>query len=87
MTSSSSIRNDFYRQMDALLNQPAGSVTGSELLQEFKEWDSLAVLDFMMMASSEFKSDVEPSDLAACKTVSDLADVVFASQAASEPKV
>lgn len=70
-------RERFYHSLEQMLNLPAGSIHGSEDLRELKSWDSLAILEFMTMASMEYDSDVEPADLAECKTVDDLAGVVF----------
>ena len=76
-------REDFYSKLGEMLGLPVGSIKGSQDVRELKSWDSLAILEFMTMASMEYDSDVEPTDLAECRTVDDLADVVAASRTAT----
>lgn len=68
----------FFRKLDGLLSLPAGSVKGEQLLTDLPTWDSLTILEFMVLADSDYESDVQPADIAACKTVADLADMTFA---------
>ncbi len=69
--------NEFYRKMEGLLNVPAGSVAGDQKLSTLKSWDSLTILEFIVLADNDYKSDVQPSDIANCKTVDDLAQLTF----------
>ena len=70
-------RNDFYREIDVMLKLPAGTVQGNQSLAGLAGWDSLAVIDFMMLASSDYGSDVEPSEIFECQTVDDLAQLTL----------
>ena len=72
---------DFYRKMERLLNVPAGSVKGEQELQTLKSWDSLTILEFIVLADDDFKSEVQPADITNCKTVDDLAQLTFAHSA------
>ena len=67
----------FYRKMDQLLNIPTGSVQGSQALSSLKNWDSLTILEFIVLADTEFQRDLQPSQIAACKTVDDLAELTL----------
>ena len=73
--------NQFYRKMEGLLNAPAGSVKGNPELQTLKHWDSLTILEFIVLADSDFKSDVQPADITSCRTVDDLAQLTIAHSA------
>ena len=70
---------EFYLKLDSLLNLPPGSVVGEQSLNELASWDSLAILEFMILASSDYGRDVQPSDIADCETVDDLAQVTTSS--------
>ena len=71
-------RQDFYHKMDNLLNVAPGSVQGSQELSSLQSWDSLTILEFIVLADSDYRSDVQASDIAGCKTVDELADLTFA---------
>lgn len=77
-------REKFYNNLEQMLAQPSGSIHGAQEVRTLEGWDSLAILEFMTMASVEYDSDVEPTDLEECNTVDDLANVVFASRSSSK---
>lgn len=70
-------KESFYRKMDVLLNVPKGSVGGSQELRTLKSWDSLTILEFIVLADEQYQSNVQPGDIADCKTVDDLAELTF----------
>ena len=70
-------RDAFYRKMGELLNAGVGSLQGSDELKKLKSWDSLAVLEFIVLADEQYGSDVQPAEIAACRTIDDLADLTF----------
>ncbi len=80
-------RDDFYRKMEGLLNVPAGSVRGNEELKDLKSWDSLTILEFIVLADNDYKSEVQPTDITECKTVDDLARVTFAQSSLHNERV
>ena len=71
-------KENFCRKMDQLLNIPAGSVKEQQELKALKNWDSLTVLEFIVLADTDYSSDLQPADIASCKTVGDLAQLTFA---------
>ena len=75
-------KDDFYRKMEGLLNVGDGSVAGHQELKTFQSWDSLTILEFIVMADNDYKSDVQPGDIAGCKTVDDLAQLTFTNSSA-----
>ena len=74
-------KNEFYRKMEGLLNVSQGSITGTQQLSSLKSWDSLTILEFIVLADTDYKSDVQPTDITACNTIADLADLTFAHSA------
>jgi acyl carrier protein len=79
ITSLSSNKQDFYEKLERLLNMSSGSVEGSQLLRDLKGWDSLTILEFIVMADTDYRRDVQPSEIAACQTVDDLAGLTLLS--------
>lgn len=69
--------------MDQLLHLPAGSVKEQQELKGLNNWDSLTILEFIVMADTDYNSDLQPAAIAACKTVDDLAQLTFAHSALS----
>lgn len=72
-----SSKPEFYGKMESLLNIPAGSVQGYQSLSTLKSWDSLTILEFIVMADNEYQANLEPSAIAACQTVDDLAELTL----------
>ena len=77
-------RKHFYQSLETLLVLSPGSIQPDTTLQSLKGWDSLALLEFMTMASMDYGKDVEPTDLVTCDTASDLAEVLDAARSSSE---
>lgn len=69
--------------MDQLLNMPAGSVQIHQELTALKNWDSLTILEFIVMADTDYGSDLQPAAIAACKTVDELAQLTLSAAAAN----
>jgi len=68
--------SEFYLKLDEMLELPAGTLQGNEVLEQLEGWDSVAVITFIAMADSEFGAMLPPKEIAACHSVSDLADLV-----------
>lgn len=69
---------EFYRKLEGLLHAPPNSIQGSAELSKFKAWDSLTILEFMVLIDTDYGSDIQPAQIAECKTVNDLAQLVLA---------
>ena len=66
-------RNIILMEMDEILGLGAGTIRGSEKLDELENWDSTALISFLAMA--EANSGVSVSslhDVVNCSTVADL---------------
>ena len=68
--------SEFYLKLDEMLDLPPGTLKGNEALEEVEGWDSVAVITFIAMADSEFGAMLPPKEIAACRSVSDLLDLV-----------
>ena len=67
--------NEFLLLLDELLEQEPGSVRKSDTLESIG-WNSLAVLGLMGLADERFGVSLQPSKIAACKSVTDLLELV-----------
>jgi acyl carrier protein len=65
-------RVEFFREMDEILGLPAGTVRGDEKLEELENWDSTALVSFLVLAESNSNASVSLGDVANCSTVGDL---------------
>ena len=65
-------RNEFLLLLDELLELEPGTVKGSETLDGLEGWNSLAVISFMALVDEHFGISVQPRQIAACTTVTDL---------------
>jgi acyl carrier protein len=75
-------KEEFFRKMDNLLNTAPGTVHSGQALSSLESWDSLTILEFIVMADNDYSSDVLPADIAGCKTVDELAELTFAKSSA-----
>jgi acyl carrier protein len=64
--------NEFLLLLDELLELEPGTVKGSETLDSLEGWNSLAVISFMALVDEHFGISVQPRQIAACTTVTDL---------------
>ena len=63
--------SDFLLQMDQILGLPAGTVRAHQKLEELENWDSTALISFMVLAESN-NADISPDQIVDCSTVNDL---------------
>lgn len=63
---------EFYRLLDEVLELPAGTLSGSERLEDIDTWDSLAVISFIALVDEHFGTIIESEKLAQAQSVADL---------------
>ncbi len=66
-------KKEFLGQLEEILQEDPGTLTGSELLDKVAGWDSLAVVSFIAMVDENLGIAVSPKEIAECKSVNDLA--------------
>ena len=69
-------RGEMLRSLEDLLEEPAGSLSGAELLGGLDKWNSLAMMGFMALVDERLGVTVSPRKFAACSTVDDLLSLV-----------
>ena len=66
-------RNEFYAEIETIVDRDSGSIKGPERLADLEAWDSLAVLSFIALADAKFGASLTAESLISCQTVDDLA--------------
>ncbi len=69
-------QNTFLLSLDELLELEPGTVKGSESLDSFENWNSLAVISLMALVDEHFGISLQPRQIAECETVADLTGLV-----------
>jgi acyl carrier protein len=69
-------KSEFYLKMEDALESSPGTVEGSQVLADLEGWDSTAVISFIAMIDSEYGVSLPAKEIAACRTVDDLFELV-----------
>lgn len=65
-------KQEFYAQLDEILENPAGTIKGNEQIADLERWDSLAAILFIAMLDQHLGLTVDASKVAECKSVENL---------------
>jgi acyl carrier protein len=65
-------KTEFLFQMDEILGLNAGTIRGSEKLDELRNWDSTALISFIVMAEDNSVGSIALNQVVTCSTVGDL---------------
>jgi len=68
--------SEFLRVLEEELALEPGAIHGDESLREVEWWDSMAALQFMALADEQLQVRVTADQLAKCKTVPDLLNIL-----------
>ena len=66
-------KQEFLNLLEDLFEFDHGTLTETDQLDQIPEWNSLAALGFIALMDEHFNVIVAPKDLAACKTIGNLA--------------
>lgn len=64
--------SEFLLQMDEILGLAPGTIRGDEKLEELDNWDSTALISFVVLAETNSGVSVSPEQIVTCSTVADL---------------
>jgi acyl carrier protein len=67
-------RPEFFALIDELLDLPAGTLKGPDVLED-NGWSSVSALGLMALGDEQFGVLVPPAKLAQCRTADDLASL------------
>jgi acyl carrier protein len=65
-------REKFLLEMDEILGLPAGTLNGQEKLDELETWDSIALINLIVLAETQNNASITPDQVVTCSTVADL---------------
>lgn len=65
-------RAEFLESLDELFELPAGTLRGSENLEDIEQWNSMAMIEFIALVDSNGGGKLSPRQIAGSTTVSDL---------------
>ena len=68
--------SDFLLLLDELMELPAGTLKGPEMLGSLNQWDSLASVGFIALVDRHLGMSVDPGKIAAAETINDLLALV-----------
>jgi acyl carrier protein len=71
-------RSEFYTTLDDILEIEIGTIRGDEKLGDLKNWDSLAVVNYIATCNGLFGVVLEGDRVKACQSVQDLITLVRA---------
>ena len=64
--------SEFLMQLDEILGLPAGTIRGDEKLDQLDNWDSTALISFVVLAETNSGVSISPEQIVTCSTVADL---------------
>jgi len=65
-------RDEFLLQMDEILGLPGGTVHAQQKLEDLENWDSTALISFIVLAETNSSVSISPDQIVNCSTVADL---------------
>jgi acyl carrier protein len=65
-------RDEFLLQMDEILGLPGGTVHAHQKLEDLENWDSTALISFIVLAETQSSVSISPDQIVSCSTVADL---------------
>jgi acyl carrier protein len=65
-------RDKFLREMDEILGLPTGTLRGREKLEELASWDSVALINLIVLVETQTDASITPDQVVTCSTVADL---------------
>ena len=64
--------DEFLLQMDEILGLPHGTVRAHQTLEELENWDSITLINFIVLAETNSSVSISPDQIVSCSTVADL---------------
>jgi len=65
-------REKFLLQMDEILGLSPGTLRGHEKLEDLATWDSIALINLIVLAETHNNASITPDQVVTCSTVADL---------------
>ena len=65
-------KDRFIILLSEVLERDENLIKATDDFRDYEEWDSLAVLSFMLMLEEEYKTGIDRKKLDECETINDL---------------
>jgi hypothetical protein len=65
-------REEFLLELDGILETPAGTLKGSEKLEDLEQWNSTALMGFIALADTNNGARISPRQVVNCVAINDL---------------
>jgi acyl carrier protein len=65
-------REKFLLEIDEILDLPAGTLRGDEKLEDIETWDSIALINLVVLAETQANASITPDQVLTCTTIADL---------------
>jgi len=65
-------REEFLLELADILELPAGSLTGTERLEDLAQWNSTAMIGYIALADTNNQTRIAPRQIVNCVTIDDL---------------
>jgi len=69
-------REDYLRLFEESIRVPPGSILETQTLKSLKQWDSMALVTFMVTVDGQLGSSISPEGIVKCETVGDLLNLL-----------
>jgi acyl carrier protein len=79
-------REEFLLEMDEILALPSGTLRGDEKLEELKNWDSVALVQLIILAETTTTAEIDFEQVVGCSTVADLLRLAGMDGTSLDPK-
>jgi acyl carrier protein len=66
----------FQREVERVLQIPAGSLRRDQTIRDLEHWDSLKLLEILILAEEQYGTVIDEDRLAQCVTVGDVLTLV-----------
>lgn len=77
-------REEFLLELDGILGLDAGTLRGTEKLEELEGWDSTALVGMIVLAESANDAQIALDEVVGCSTVGDLLRIAGVDGTAAE---
>ncbi|MGH9403385.1 MAG: acyl carrier protein [Terriglobia bacterium] len=78
--------DEFLLQMDEILGLPIGTVRAQQKLEDLENWDSTALISFIVLAETNSSISISPDQIVGCATVADLLRLAQVDGNSEEPR-
>jgi len=69
-------REDYLRLFEQSLSVAPGSIAETQRLKSLMQWDSMAVVTFMVTVDEHLGKSISPEEVEKCETVADLLNLL-----------